>query len=353
MIPAWHYDGQSATRHEVSVVAQEDGLRLDLGDGQTGLAPWADLFWIDKRDGASVFGRRGVNGWRVGIPLPMTDLLARRLPPQSIYGGLVDKFGIWPSVAGFTALSAAVVLILWKAPDLVAPLVPMSWEQKMGDAMIGDLGGRICDGAEGQKALDALVRRIDPEAGHLRVRIVNVDMVNAAALPGGQIVVFRGLLQEAKNPDELAGVLGHEIGHVRNRDVMQAMLRQAGLTLLMGGVGGDVGGALNSAISASYSRAAESRADGYAINLMRAANVSPIPTAQFFDRLAEDERKLGKGAIAMSYMSSHPLSEARRKVFMASARKDAAYAPAVTPQQWRAIVDACANDPDVEEGDLF
>ena len=353
MIPAWHYDGQSATRHEVSVVAQEDGLRIDLGDGQTDLAPWADLFWIDKRDGASVFGRRGVDGWRVGIPLPMTDLLARRLPPQSIYGGLVDKFGIWPAVAGFTALSAAVVLILWKAPDVVAPLVPMSWEQKMGDAMIGDLGGRICDEAEGQKALDALVRRIDPEAGHLRVRIVNVDMVNAAALPGGQIVVFRGLLQEAKNPDELAGVLGHEIGHVRNRDVMQAMLRQAGLTLLMGGVGGDVGGALNSAISASYSRAAESRADGYAINLMRAANVSPVPTAQFFDRLAEDERKLGKGAIAMSYMSSHPLSEARRKVFMASARKDAAYAPAVTPQQWRAIVDACANDPDVKEGDLF
>jgi predicted Zn-dependent protease len=229
----------------------------------------------------------------------------------------------------------------------------MSWEQKMGDAMIGDLGGRICDGAEGQRALDALVQRIDPEADKLRVRIVNVDMVNAAALPGGQIVIFRGLLQEAKNPDELAGVLGHEIGHVRNRDVMQALLRQMGLSLLLGGVGGDVGGALNSAISASYSRAAESRADGYAINLMRTANVSPLPTAGFFDRLAADERKLGKGAIAMSYMSSHPLSDERRKIFLASARKGAAYSPAVTPQQWRAIVDACANDPDVKEGDLF
>ena len=73
----------------------------------------------------------------------------------------------------------------------------------------------------------------------------------------------------------------------------------------------------------------------------------------FFDRLAEGERKLGKGAVAMSYMSSHPLSDERRKVFLASARKGAAYAPAVTPQQWRAIVDACANDPDVKEGDLF
>lgn len=353
MIPAWHYDGQTATRRDIGIVAEDDGLRLDLGEGRTDLAPWGDLFWIDKRDGASVFGRRGVDGWRVGIPLPMTDLLARRLPPQSSYGLLVDKFGIWPAVAGFTALSAAIVLVLWKVPDVVAPLVPMSWEQKMGDAMIGDLGGRICNGAEGQKALDALVRRIDPKAAELRVRIVNVDMVNAAALPGGQIVVFRGLLQEAKTPDELAGVLGHEIGHVRNRDVMQALLRQMGLSLLLGGVGGDVGGALNSAISASYSRAAESRADDYAINLMQRSRVSPVATAKFFERMAEEEKKLGKGAIAFSYISSHPLSEERRKVFLNSAQKGSEYAPAATPQQWRAIVDACANDPDVEEGDLF
>lgn len=353
MIPAWHYDGQTATRREIGIVAEDDGLRLDLGEGRTDLAAWSDLFWIDKRDGASVFGRKGIDGWRVGIPLPMTDLLARRLPPQSSYGGLVDKFGIWPAVAGFTALSAAVVLLLWKAPDVIAPLVPMSWEQKLGDAMIGDLGGRICDGAEGQKALDALVQRIDPKASDLRVRIVNVDMVNAAALPGGQILIFRGLLQEAKNPDELAGVLGHEIGHVRNRDVMQALLRQMGLSLLLGGVGGDVGGALNSAISAGYSRAAESRADDHAIKLMRSANVSPIATAGFFDRMAEAERELGKGAVALSYMSSHPLSDERRKVFLGSVRKGADYQPAVTPAEWRAIVDACANDLDVEEGDLF
>lgn len=353
MIPAWHYDGKTATRHDVGIVAEEDGLRLTVTDGPGELVPWDMFVWLDKRDGASVFGRKDADGWRVGIPLPMTDLLARRLPPQSRYGGLIDKFGIWPAVAGFTALSAAVVLLVWKAPEALAPLVPMSWEQKMGDAMIGDLGGRICDSKEGQQALDALVRRIDPEGEKLRVRIVNVDMVNAAALPGGQILIFRGLLQEAKNPDELAGVLGHEIGHVRNRDVMQALLRQMGLSFVLGGVGGDVGGALNSVLSASYSRAAESRADDHAIKLMRTANVSPVPTAGFFDRMAEDERKLGKGAVAMSYMSSHPLSGERRKVFMASARKAATYTPAVTPEQWRAIVDACANDPDVKEGDLF
>ena len=353
MIPAWHYDGRTATRHAPGIVAEDDGLRLTFADGQTDLVPWDDFIWQDKRDGASVFGRRGVDGWRIGIPLPMTDLLARRLPPQSRYGGLIDRFGIWPAVAGFTALSAAVVLLVWKAPDVLAPLIPMSWEQKMGDAMIGDLGGRFCETKDGQQALDTLVRRIAPDSGDLRVRIVNVDMVNAAALPGGQIVIFRGLLQEAKNPDELAGVLGHEIGHVRNRDVMQALLRQMGLSFVLGGVGGDVGGALNSLLSASYSRAAESRADDFAIGLMQRSNVSPVATAQFFERMSADERKLGKGAVAVSYLSSHPMSEQRRKVFMNSQRKGAAHSPALTPDQWRAIVDACAKDPDVKEGDLF
>ncbi|MFM5915706.1 MAG: M48 family metallopeptidase [Chakrabartia godavariana] len=353
MIPAWHYDGQTATRHEVGIAAEDGALRLSFADGRTERVPWADFVWHDRRDGASIFGRRSVDGWRIGIPLPMTDLLARRLPSQSRYGGLVDRFGIWPAVVGFSALSAAVILTVWKAPDILAPIIPMSWEQRLGDAMIGDLGGRICDGPEGQQALDALVRRIDPKGSPLRVRIVNVDMVNAAALPGGQIVVFRGLLQEARSPDELAGVLGHEIGHVRNRDVMQALLRQMGLSLLLGGVGGDVGGALNSLLAASYSRAAESRADTYAIAAMRTANVSPVATAQFFARMASDEKKLGKGAIAFSYMSSHPLSEDRRRLFMSSVQKGAAYTPAVTPTQWRAIVDACAKDPDVKEGDLF
>ena len=126
-----------------------------------------------------------------------------------------------------------------------------------------------------------------------------------------------------------------------------------GLSFVLGGVGGDVGGALNSLLSASYSRAAEARADDYAIGLMQHSNVSPVATAQFFERMATDEKKLGKGAIAASYLSSHPMSDARRKVFLDSQRKGAAYLPAVTPTQWRAIVDACANDPDVKEGDLF
>ena len=248
-------------------------------------------------------------------------------------------------------LLAVALFIAIKTPDWLAPLVPLSIEQKLGDAMVGDFGGRVCNGPGGQVALDALVSRIEPNRQGLKVRVANIAMVNAVALPGGNIFVFRGLLQESKSPDELAGVIGHEIGHVRNREVMQALLRQMGLSVLLGGMNGDVGGGVNALVSSTYSRGAEAKADDYAIRAMEKARVSPEGTAGFFARLAAAEKMLGKGKAALGYLSSHPLSESREKKFRASLTKGTATTPVVTAEQWRAIVDSCANDPDVDKND--
>jgi beta-barrel assembly-enhancing protease len=269
---------------------------------------------------------------------------------------MVDKVGLWPAMVGFTAISAAFVGVVLKAPEWLAPLVPMSVEQKLGDAMVGDFGGRVCNGPGGQAALDALVKRVEPNPQGLKVRVVNINMVNAIALPGGHIFVFRGLLQEAKSPDELAGVIGHEIGHVRNRDVMQALLRQMGLSVLMGGMDGNVAGGMNTLLASTYSREAESAADTYSIRAMQKAQVSPEDTASFFGRLAEMEKKLAgkeKGNGLLGYLSSHPMSAAREKAFRTSAVKGSDHTPAITPDQWRAIVESCANDPKVKDDSGF
>ena len=219
--------------------------------------------------------------------------------------------------------------------------------------MVGDFGGRFCNGPGGQEALDALVKRIEPQGRGLQVRVANINMVNAVALPGGTIIVFRGLLQEAKSPDELAGVIGHEIGHVRNRDVMQSLLRQAGLGLLLGGISGDAGGYANTLISATYSREAEAEADAFSIKLMKRANVSPKDTAGFFARLAEGEKMPGKAAAALGYLSSHPLSKNREAMFRNSANAKAAYTASISPQQWRALLETCATDTDVAQDDAL
>jgi beta-barrel assembly-enhancing protease len=353
MIQVWHYDGASGIRHEPELIPEDGGFRLRLEDGLGAPHKWSDLVYAGEKAGTTSYGHKDRRGWRIGIDGEIPAEIAHLLPRPVKYGGVIDKIGLWPATGGFVALSAVALFIGVKAPDLLAPLVPASFEQKIGDAMVGDFGGRVCNGTGGQAALDAVVKRLEPDPTGLKVRVVNVNMVNAVALPGGNIFVFRGLLQEAKSPDELAGVLGHEIGHVRNRDVMQALLRQMGLSVLLGGANSDVTGSLNALVSSTYSRDAESKADAYSMRAMARANVSPLDTAGFFARLAEMEKGAGKAQAALGYLASHPMSATREKAYKASLKKGAAYTPVVSPQQWRALVDSCKNDPDVAEDNGF
>ena len=89
-------------------------------------------------------------------------------------------------------------------------------------------------------------------------------------------------------------MLGHELGHVENRDAMTALLRDFGIGLLIGGADG---GKLARALLASrYGRSAERAADAHAIAALARADVSPADTAAFFDRLAKDEGGTGRMA---------------------------------------------------------
>ena len=353
MIQVWHYDGASGIRHEPLLVPEEGGFRLQLDDGLGAPHKWSDLVFAGEKAGTTSYGHKDRRGWRIGFDGDMPAEIAHLLPGAVKYGGLIDKVGLWPATVSFVAVSAVALYVGVQAPDLLAPLVPASFEQKLGDAMVGDFGGRVCNGPGGQAALDAMVKRIEPNPAGLKVRVVNVAMVNAVALPGGNILIFRGLLQEAKSPDELAGVLGHEIGHVRNRDVMQSLLRQMGLSVLLGGANSDVSGSLNALVSSTYSRDAESKADAYSMKAMSRASVSPLDTAGFFARLAEMEKSVGKAQAALGYLASHPMSATREKAYKASLKKGAAYTPVVSAEQWRALVDSCKNDPDVAGDDGF
>jgi beta-barrel assembly-enhancing protease len=352
MISVWHYDGTSAVRHQSELIPESGGFRLSHDDSLSEFYPWADLQFGEVRGGDMLYLLKGRRGWRIGLTGDAPPEIAAYLPTAQHYGRWIDRIGLWPATSAFVALSAAVIFIVVKTPDMLAPLVPMAWERQLGDAMIGDFGGRLCHGPGSDAAVAALSKRLDPKGEPLDIQIANINMVNAVALPGGNIIIFRGLLQEAKSPDELAGVLGHEIGHVRNRDVMQSMLRQLGLSVVLGGANSNATGYLNTVVSMTYSREAEAKADGYSMKLMKASQVSPEDTAAFFARLAEAEKGMGKEAkAALGYVSSHPMSASREQAFRASLVKGAPYTPVLSPDQWRAILDSCANDPKVKTDD--
>lgn len=344
----WHYDGVSAVRRQVLLISAMPGFHLEeSGSGWTGVpVAWSDLTVIGAEKGRSAYGHRAIPGWRMGFAGEAPAEIASHLPKAERYGRWIDRFGFWPAAGVFTVVAALVVWAALEAPGWIAPHIPRSWENRMGDAMVGDFGGRFCHTKAGDAALRALVTRIDPKGEARDVAIANIPLVNAVTLPGGRIILFDGLVQQAGTADEVAGVLGHELGHVRHRDTVAGLVRQLGLSVVLGGFGGSGGGYLNSVLALSYGRDAEAAADGVAIDQMQQAAISPARTADFFKRIG-GEGEAGREGQAMTWLSSHPLSTERRKRFAAAVEPGVRYRPALDAAQWRALRASCAADPDV------
>lgn len=299
---------------------------------------------MDPVGGLPVYGLKGRPGWRIGFFAPPPAMLAAHLPAPRRYGGLIDRFGLWPFVAAAGVVAALILLALSRAPTIVARMVPPAVERRIGDAMIGDFDDRFCAAGRGRAALQALAARIGARSDLVDVQVASIPIVNAVTLPGGRIVIFDGLLQASSSPDEVAGVLAHELGHVENRDVLETLLRQLGLSVLLGGVEGHIGGYTNALLSTAYSRGAEARADRFAIESLSRARISPLPTADFFRKLGGgDDKKPSRAATVMSYLATHPVSATRAAAFRKSARPGASYTPALTPDEWTALRGICAG----------
>ena len=150
--------------------------------------------------------------------------------------------------------------------------------------------------------------------------VVNSHDVNAFALPGGFIYVNRGLIERSSTLDHLAGVLGHEIGHVVERHSVEQMKKATGtnigLTVLCsvtsiceGALGQVAVNMAGSALLAKYSRADEAEADSQAVVNVISAGINPRGIPEFF-RVLMSERKRDPNLLD-NFFASHPLEESR------------------------------------------
>lgn len=344
------YDGHTAIRHEGEAVWDGgDGLALrGFGGGMD--VPLSDLEYGEERAGELIYRRKTEPDFRLILPANLPSGLASKLPEKQIYGAWVDKLGIGKAAAIFAAASVAAVALFMTAPEWLGPRVPQSWERNLGDAMIGDMGNRLCHTPQGDAALAKLLEAVDPEQEKVRAGIANIGMVNAVALPGGQVLLFDGLVQDAETPEELAGVLGHEVGHVRERHVMTALLRQFGLSILLSGANSGMGETVFGLASMGYSRDAEREADQYARERMAESNISPLGAARFFERIGGGSE--GEQNAVIGWVSSHPDPRERAKAYRAAA-KGKTFTPVLTDEEFAALKSMCEDDPDVEEFDFF
>ena len=129
--------------------------------------------------------------------------------------------------------------------------------------------------------------------------------INAFALPGGIIVVNSGLINATRRPEQLAGVLAHEIQHVEQRHSLQAVIKDLGLRSLWILATGDAGGSLMGRAALeltalTFSRDAELQADARAFDTLVGNGVDPDGLTEFFRLLTQHE-----GAAPPAFLSTH------------------------------------------------
>lgn len=206
--------------------------------------------------------------------------------------------------------------------DFVLSRIPVSVDQEVGKMFEGEILGSkeaVADN-EATRAINVIVDRLkaaSPEKRfEFKVSVQRNREVNAFAAPGGLIVVYTGLINEAGSAEEVAGVLAHEMAHATNRHSMRQLIYAGGLLPLMGLLIGQPDAAalfqnLGKLSELRFSRTQEEDADRTGFDTLVAAGISTEGMAVFFDRLARAD-----GA-SPSFLSTHPSSNDRAALIRA------------------------------------
>jgi len=186
--------------------------------------------------------------------------------------------------------------------------------------MVRELGGRLTVGS----------------VYDYRWYVAESPEVNAFAIPGGHVVVYTGLLRLADGPEEVAGVLAHEVQHVEARHTLQNLIHDLGwravLSVALGDLGGDVwAGMAHRLGTLKYGRDLEREADLKALERLRRAGIAPDGLIGFFEKLARME------GMGVALLASHPTSAERIDNLRAAIAAQGSYPVQALAYDWQAI----------------
>jgi predicted Zn-dependent protease len=355
--PARFTDGQSAGQLAVSIRPTAEGLAIVSDDGvEMGVWDWAHIHQLEKATAGRPIrlGNRTIGGARLTVDdhaiLPTLEdrtphlhrdpLTQERVKAMTAFGGTI---------------AAMIAFAIWGIPLLAGPIaqfVPISWEERVGDDTVNVVnkllagGKKMCAEPKGQEILEKLTAKLIGETDtpyDIRVSVANGKIVNAFAVPGGRVVLFRGLIEKAKTPDEVAGVLAHELAHVVHRHPTQGLVASVGWSMLLSVFSG--GAAIsNEALArlaghmatSAYSRDLEAEADSTGVDMLQQADIGSRGLIDFFRSLQSLEEK---GIKLPEYLSSHPVTSKRIKAIEGKSRS--AQSPALTEQDWKILRKIC------------
>jgi len=227
---------------------------------------------------------------------------------------------------GLLAIVVGLYLLLGLAVDWVAPRIPVQVEKKIAVPFLRTIGPAKADTPR-RRYLQRLVDALQSHCAHLpyrvKVHILKAPAVNAVAFPGGNIVVFSGLLQKVASENELVFVLAHELGHYSHRDHLRALgrgLLLVALSTVLLGSDSAIGKLLVDTLGLTqmrFSRAQENRADAYALESLQCIYGHVRGAVGFFARIPKSHDPGGLG----HFFASHPGNRRRIAHLKALAQK--------------------------------
>ena len=346
-IRARYFDGKTAHGHEVSVHPQAGQLSIRSPEG-TVLARWplAETEQVDDQRGegpVALLCRAAPDARLILADRAGLQMLRRLAPELAATERSRRRRGLQSVLAAAVAAMVAVVVVFEFSPRWLGQAIPSSWLAPLGASYIAGLAEQhpVCANPLARSALERLATRLAAAQGHdgsIAVDILNWGELNAFALPGDRIVVLSGLIRDTA-PDELAGVLAHEVGHVVERHVNENLVRALGASLLVqlvtggGGSGGGPAGVVALLAQLAYSRAAEAEADRAAIQALTSEGLRASGLHRFLARL---EQEPGAGLIP-AWFSTHPSSVERAAAMPV---EDGGGDP-FSADEWRQIQSAC------------
>jgi len=267
----------------------------------------------------------------------------------------VKPYVIWGGGALASILLLFFVIIPALAPR-VAVMLPDSVSTSLGERVesyLVELLSRAgetsvedmyCSTPEADAALASVLKKLTERAGTTAtLSVIRADQPNALALPGGRILVFSGLIQFSYDRNELAGVLAHEVGHVKERHGLQRVVESSITGAVIGLLFGDTFGATAFAIAGdallngAYSQDKEEQADAISVDLMTQNGWTSQSMAKMFRRM---ELRYGDDGGFLSLVSTHPTYEDRIAFF--DAQPDSGN-QAWTDEEWQSIKAVCGD----------
>lgn len=374
---AIYSDGKTAGSQNIKVVFGVNQLELRHENGEL-LDEWNydEITTIDHfhPGDASQLGHKDNPGTRLYIDRgDFAAELISHLPHMSrkaVNRRIYFSVGIVGLVV--MALIGGIWVSGYSIPQAIANLIPDNVRKGLGKQVIAGLSGgkTACTGVEGSKAFAKLLDRIAKGAGQSEkfdVQIIDIGMMNAFAAPGEHIVVSKKLVNFVKSPEELAGVIAHEMGHGikmhPEAGIVRALGISAGINMAFGGATGGLGDIGAMLLQLKYSRSAEFEADAIALSILEAAEIPAKPFASFFVRL---EEKHGRGkkknaskkkqsdskddyaaaqnglSKTLALLSSHPSSPER--IAIIKKQPEWKIRPIMSPEEWKALRNICVDE---------